>query len=522
MRRRSPQTRALALAAAGLLVVAAVAVLWQRSVRAPAADPNAPNIVVIMTDDQTVEQVNARAMPETVRLIEDAGAVFEANFATTPQCCPSRATFLTGQYAHNHGVRSNSDGYPALRDHRSVLPVWLQRAGYRTAHVGRWLKNYGETVEDSAQPPPGWDNWTAMTGVRYFNYTLSHDGVRAHYGAQPRDYATTVFTREAVGIIREQVPADRPLFLTVAHVAPHKERKASGTGHCDGVLSPAPRDDGRFAGVNLPQKSSIDEADVSDKPSFIRRKSRLGAPRERKAARAYRCTLAALREVDRSVGRIYNAFRELGEANKTVFIFTSDNGRFHGEHRLPGGKSFPYEESIRVPLLIRLPKQMGGKAGIRIGKVVGNIDLAPTILELARSRPCADGGCRTMDGRSLLPLLRDEGWIWPKGRAVLVELEEQPRGTGRLPCAYAGVRTRKDLYVNYTKLRDPETGQCIEVSEVEQYDLANDPEELDNVAEEAGRPAKRRKMLAERLERLRDCAGLPERDPQQSGRAYCE
>lgn len=512
----------VAVAAVALVLLPVVAFLWQRSARAPAADPNAPNIVVIMTDDQTVEQVNARAMPETVKLLKEGGAVFGANLATTPQCCPSRATFLTGQYAHNHGVRSNSDGYPALADPKSVLPAWLQEAGYRTAHVGRWLKDYGETVDDSAEPPPGWDSWTAMTGVRYFDYGLSHDGVRARYGSKPRDYATTVFTREAVGIVREHASDERPLFLSVAHVAPHKERKASGTGHCDGVVPPAPRDDERFVDANLPDKASFDEPDIFDKPSFIRRKSRLGAPRERKAVRAYRCTLAALREVDRSVRRIYNAFREVGEAKQTVFIFTSDNGRFHGEHRLPGGKSFPYEESIRVPLLIRLPEQLGGEAGVRIGKVVGNIDLAPTILDLARGRPCVDGDCRTMDGRSLVPLLRGESRSWPKGRALLVELEEQPRGTGRLPCAYTGVRTRKDLYVRYTRLRDPETGQCIEVSEVEQYDLASDPEELDNVAGAAGRPARRRAVLAGRLVRLRDCAGLPGRDPQLPGRAYCE
>jgi N-acetylglucosamine-6-sulfatase len=193
----------LAVAAVALVAVALAAYLTGRSRGAPPADPSAPNIVVITTDDQTPESVNRRIMPATMRLLADRGTTFSNNVVPTPQCCPSRASFLTGQYAHNHGVLSNGHQYQALGDPENVLPRWLQRAGYRTAHVGRFLKGYGKTVEDNATPAPGWDEWASQLGFGYFGYKVSYDGVRAAYSDDPDEYSTTVFTREAVGIIRE-------------------------------------------------------------------------------------------------------------------------------------------------------------------------------------------------------------------------------------------------------------------------------------------------------------------------------
>ncbi len=479
------------------------------------ADPAAPNIVVIMTDDQNAGTVNPKTMPQTARLLKRGGTDFTDSVVTTPQCCPSRAAFFTGQYGHNNGVLSNSDGYPGLNDAGSVLPVWLKEAGYTTAHIGRWLKDYAKAdeIDEAADPPPGWDEWAGMQGVKYFDYGISYDGEIAHYGHKPSDYATTVFTREAVGVVREHAPEIAPLFLSVAHVAPHKERGSKPGGYCDGSISPAPRDRGRFADEPLPDKESIGERDVSDKPAFIQNGPQLDDKRA-KTLRAYRCGLASLKEVDRSVARIYEAFKEAGEADNTVFIFTSDNGRFNGEHNLPGGKSFPYEESIAVPLLIRLPAALQGSSSPpAVHNLVANIDLAPTILDLARARPCVEDDCRLLDGRSLLPLMTGRGGgAWPTDRGVLIELREPPeQGELRLPCAYLGVRTSFDFYVHYTEVRNQDTGVCEPAEVVEYYDLINDPEELHNLAYDA-RIAIRREELADKLVPLSTCEGLPGRD----------
>ncbi len=502
--------------AAGLLGIVAISLIVLTGSGRAQADPNAPNIVVIMTDDQNAGTVNRRTMPATARLLQRGGTDFTEAVVTTPQCCPSRAAFFSGQYGHNNGVLSNSDGYPGLVDDGSVLPVWLSRAGYTTAHVGRFLKDYGQDpeVDKAADPPPGWDEWAGMRGVRYFDYSISYDGEMAQYGRKPSDYSTTVFTREAVGVVREHAPDEAPLFLSIAYVAPHKERAFHRESYCDGAVGPAPRDRHRFLAEPLPDKPNIAEQDVSDKPDFIRNGSRLEDKRA-KTVRAYRCSLAALREVDRGVRRVYRAFMDAGEAEDTVFIFTSDNGRFAGEHGLPGGKSFPYEESIRVPLLMRLPERLGGAdAPSNVDDLVANIDLAPTILDLARARPCVDGECRLLDGRSLMPLVDGRGRGWSRDRTVLIELQEPPEtGQTRLPCAYVGARTTRDFYVHYTEVRDPETGICRREDVFEYYDLVGDPGQLDNLASDpTPTVAFRRNELARRLTLLRDCEGLPGRE----------
>ncbi len=509
--KRSPIVAAAVIA---LAVAAWIALSWAEPAQ-PVADPAAPNIVVIMTDDQNAGTVNRRTMPRTARLLKRGGTDFTEAVVTTPQCCPSRATFLTGQYGHNNGVLSNSDAYPELRDSANVLPSWLREAGYTTAHVGRFLKDYGrgEEVERTSDPAPGWDGWAVMTGVRYFDYTIAYDGETAHYGHRPSNYSTTVFTRGAVDYVRANVADEGPMFLSVAYVAPHKERDFNRDSYCDGSVIPAPRDSHRFTGEPLPDKRSIGERDIADKPGFIRSATQLEDKRA-KTVRAYRCGLAALREVDRGVKRIYDAFREAGELDNTVFIFTSDNGTFHGEHRLPGGKSFPYEESIRVPLLIRMPERMlgGGREHGSVSELVANVDLAPTILDLARAEPCVEGDCRLLDGRSLLPLMTGRGPSWPEERAILIELHETTEaGEQRLPCSYFGVRTRRDFYVHYTEVRDRLTGGCAPADVVEYYDLVEDPEQLQNLAE-SGRLSRRRAELAGLLDALRTCQGLPGRD----------
>src|SRR6185503_16482028 len=266
-------------ARAGLGALAALSLLAAGPAAAPPATGAAkseaarPNLVLVLTDDQTLESL--RVMPQTRHLVGDAGTTFANAFVSYPLCCPSRATLLTGQYAHNHGVRGNNPpggGVGAL-DADETLPVWLQRAGYYTAHVGKYLNGYGESVPPDV--PPGWSRWLALVDpstYTYYDYALSDGGALVHHGSAPEDYQTDVLAAAAEEVIRARA-GHGPFFLSVAPVAPHLERsdeRAKGT-----PPRPAPRHAGRFADEPLPAKASFDEADVADKPASVRRLPRL-------------------------------------------------------------------------------------------------------------------------------------------------------------------------------------------------------------------------------------------------------
>jgi N-acetylglucosamine-6-sulfatase len=516
------------------IALAALAVSVAAAGSSDAGRPSAakrPNIVVVVTDDQTLASLNATTMPATVGLMGDGGTEFTNAVATTPVCCPSRATLLTGQYAHNHGTLANTPGYEALRQKANTLPVWLARAGYVTAHVGKYLNRYKASVDDPAEIPPGWEEWhtvldPARTFVRYYDYRLAENGEITRVGDRPRDYITRVINRRAAAMVRTYAPRRRPLYLQVDHRAPHTEAGTNSGPPCGGLVPPDPRDAAAFSDAPLPRPPSFDEEDVSDKPSFVSRLPRLAPDTIATMERRYRCALASLLAVDRGVGKIVAALRRAGELGDTVIAFTSDNGFFFGEHRIPEQKTRPYEEALRVPLLIRVPERYrgGGPAAQQVPAPVSNVDLAPTILDLAGAKPCrAAGRCRVMDGRSLRGLIGG-GDSWPADRAIVVEFDAGPRARRALVCRYSGVRVDGAIYIRHSAAADPVTGDCEPIDEVEHYDLAADPYELDNlhppglvapdVAEEV--------ELEQRLERLRDCAGIEGRDPRQQGRPYCE
>jgi arylsulfatase A-like enzyme len=206
---------------------------------------------------------------------------------------------------------------------------------------------------------------------------------------------------------------------------------------------------------------------------------------------------------------------EAGELENTVIVFTSDNGYFYGEHRIPGSKTLPYEETIHVPLLIRLPDSLEGAERVRtVNQQVANIDLAPTILDLAGADPCGPDGCRVMDGRSLVPLMQGGG-NFPSDRAVVIELTQgKDKVKPTLSCSYQGFRTTRQVYVEHTSVPRPSNRECEDALEVERYDLRSDPFELENLGTDAA--------LAARLDLLRSCAGLPSRDPVPESGTYCE
>lgn len=493
---------------------------------AHAAQSNRPNIILIRTDDQSLDELGATTMPKTMRLLAGQGTTFTDSIVTTPLCCPSRAAVLTGQYGHNNGVLSNRPGYPALKDKGNTLPVWLHRAGYRTAHIGKYLNGYSENARHPTDVAPGWDEWdTALSGEgpRYYDYTLSRNGRPVSYGGHAHDHVTRVLNHAAVRMIRAYTPRKRPLYLQLDQRAPHLSTGPT-RGRCNRSLpQPDPRDIRRFARRHLPTPPSFNEGDVSDKPSFIRDRPKLDQDARQRMRLTYQCALASLREVDRGTAAIYKTLKHTGELGRTAIIFTSDNGFYFGEHRLRTGKAPPYEESIRVPLVMRIPSayRNGATRIPKISEPVANIDLAPTILRLAGAEPCrSKGHCRTMDGRSLLGLLRGNTSGWPANRGLLLELNQSAGGNAGI-CTYQGVRLGDRVYTEYSSIIDQATGTCQPDSERELYELASDPHELNNLADTLAHSVEQ-VQLSNRLDQLRDCAGIAGRDQQVKGRPYCQ
>jgi N-acetylglucosamine-6-sulfatase len=468
-----------------------------------------------------VNTVRPDTMPNLLNLIEPRATSFSDAIVTTPLCCPSRASMLTGQYGHNNGVLRND--YRQLSKKSNVLPAWLQEAGYRTLHVGKFLNLYRKARGPETEPAPGWDVWqTLQEPNTYYDYVLSVNGRKARFGTEDRHYLTDVLSRKAVRLVRRSAPRKQPFFLQLDEWAPHDSR-GRGTGVCGGGHDPVPGpvDEGLFAGEPLPRTPAFNEQDVSDKPGFIQHQQPVNADA---VERNYRCGLASLRAVDRGIGKLHRALRRTGELDDTVIIFTSDNGYFYGEHRLRF-KQVPYEEALHVPLLISVSSRLLGGATPppEVGLPVANIDLAPTILALARAKPCREGrNCRVMDGRSLVPLLRGEQGKWPQDRALVVEYRGQHRGFSS--CSYHGLRVPGETYVEHTLTPNYDTGLCEPVLEVEHYDLGSDPFQLDNLYPAPGSSveAERQQELASRLAALGDCAGIAGRDAPKPGRANCE
>jgi arylsulfatase A-like enzyme len=437
-----------------------------------------------MTDDQTKRDLSV--MHQTRRLLKRHGTTFKNSFATYPLCCPSRVTLLTGQYAHNHGVGSNNPphgGYPAFRrkvNPKHTLPVYLHRAGYRTGLVGKYLNFYGTTAP--LEIPKGWDYWQALTlGEAWmYGYTLNSHGHLRRYGGSPSDYQTDVLSRKANRFLRRSAHRRRPFFLLLATGAPHEEPASFFKPNPHRNPRPAPRDRNHFRNRRLPRPPSFNEWKIGDKPQlpFLRR-HRLRRRDRRDLTRLYRSRLESLLAVDDAVGRVVHTLRRSGELHNTVIIFTSDNGYLLGEHRQEG-KELPYQESVRVPLIIRGP---GFPRRARRHQLAANIDLAPTIVDLAHA-----GGRHRMDGTTLVRLARN-----PRRKRHRDILFERSRFEGK---AYASVRTARYVFTRYA-------GHASEL-----YDLRHDPYELKNRAR-AHAYAPVRKALLPRLRALRDCKRRP-------------
>jgi arylsulfatase A-like enzyme len=475
-----------------------------------------PNILVLMTDDQTLASYRPDVMPHIHAFFGERGTTFGQAIAAPPLCCPARAGFLTGQYAHNHGVLSNEPGYPALRQKRLTLPVALRGAGYRTAMIGKYLNGYelkahGTQVAEGPHPAPGFDRWFATYGPdSYFDFKVSDDGEQIWFKG-PRQYSTDVYMRAATHFIHNTSEDGQPFFLWLTPNAPHTV--ASTDPSCPGSSAQA-RDGsatGPFEDEIAPRTPAFNEADVSDKPRWAQRRP-LSRPDIIAIDTRWRCQLAALRAVDEGFQGLIDELRRSGELRRTIVVFLSDNGFFYGEHRRVSDKRLPLEPSLRVPLAISLPPPSAQDGGGSTEALVSTVDLAPTLLDYAGIGLCKRSSrCRTMDGRSLRPLLEGDPGSWPADRAIPLELDDS--------YTYTALRTQSALYSELTKAHH----QRLSEPSAELYDLASDPEELENLAGSGDfSDDLLREAMATRLRALRTCSGIEGRDERTAGRPFCE
>lgn len=491
-----------------------VASLCAGAATALAADPapqaladERPNVIVIVTDDQDDALFSRQLMPSAFKLFRDGGTRLTNFTITTPLCCPSRATQLTGQYGHNNGVLANDPGYPALRDPTNVLPAWLRADGYRTAQVGRYLNGY-KRGGSPLTPAPGWDRWVGLLDLNYRDYDLSLDGrKRTFTGMGGRSYVTRNLHRRANGIVRDLAGDDEPFYLQIDDLAPHSDHLARGP--CTRSALPGPQKLRPVRDLRLP-RNPAEERSVADKPSFIRRLPPIDRRSFEGVLHRMRCRAASIREVDRGIGTLVRTLRRTGELESTAIVFYSDNGYFNGEHRVTKSKGLAYEESIQVPFAIRVPDGvLPARRSRKLDLAAANIDVVPTILALTGSDPCtADGDCRRLDGRSLLPGLADPG-SWPADRALLLEIDQRRSlAGGTLACTYTGVRQGDQVYVEYERVARARTRECRETDEAEHYRLRSDPHERRNLwppDDDADRLAQDR--LRATMQGLSGCAG---------------
>jgi arylsulfatase A-like enzyme len=447
---RSRRARRGRFAALALVLAIAASACDRATDPGEAAGPGAPNVLLIVTDDQPFGTV--KRMP---KLSSAPGFIdFSSYYDNNPLCCPTRATLLTGLYSHHTGVEVNRDA-PDF-DPDSTLATWLDAAGYRTGLFGKYFNDYpwnrGRTYV-----PPGWDEWSAFTpDAAYYDYTLVHENSRKHYGDKPQDYSTDVLADQVDDFIRG---SEDPFFAYFAPYGPHAPR------------TPAPRDAKAFKNTRVELPKNFNRI-AKNAPRWWKQRKTLSTGEQRAAIKNQ---WRALQSVDDAIGRFLKTLEETGEADNTVVIFLSDNGYSLGSHRYPW-KDCAYEECIHLPLMMRVP----GLGAGQVDALAGSMDIAPTIAELAGATPTVPP-----DGRSLVPLL--DGSQQTLDRSILLRHVHYQK----VPPTFWGVRTERFTYVTY-----PAT------DEVELYDNEADPNQLRNLAGKPGHEATEAELEAE-LQQLR-------------------
>jgi N-acetylglucosamine-6-sulfatase len=403
--------------------------------RSASAQAAKPNVLLVLIDDAHPSMVNR--LPAVRELLVQQGTTYQNAVSNYPLCCPGRVALLRGQYAHNHRIADNDDtkffeyGYQ-----RSNLPTWLNDVGYRTALFGKYLNNYaGKDI------PPGWDRWYAWNGP-LMGWSSVNDQGRTF--ALDSSKADALVSDNALRFL-SNTPEDQPFFAWAGFGTPHEPF------YYDFSTKE------RFTGVSVPRSPAFNEADVSDKPPYVKNLSPLSRAQQDSLDANYRAGLRGLLQVDAFLTKAIATLRERGMLENTYIIFYSDNGNHFGEHRLPYGKQTPYETDINFPFIVRGP---GVPRGTTSHSLVANHDFAPTVAAL--------GGASVptfVDGRSFRPLLTNpRSTAWPRKRVLV----EKFLASGPLNPAWNAIRYKTSVYVEY------------ETNGREYYNLASDPHQLNN------------------------------------------
>lgn len=419
---------------------------------------NLPTIVLINTDDQRWDTL--WAMPNVKKEIAGKGMTFEEAFVVNPVCCPSRAALLSGAYSHTNGVYDNKGpegGFRSFGDAGTVAT--FIDVDYDTGLFGKYLNNYSAAAA-RGYIPLGWDEWVAFDREGYHDYKLNINGQVSEYGRGLDTYSSDVLTDHIVDFLKEGTD---PKFVYFAPATPHQPADYP------------PAYDDMFTNLKKWRPTSYNEPDNSDKPEWASSIEQMDREHQKRTDDFRIDQYRALAALDDSIQRIIDALEETGRMDNTLFIFTSDNGMLWGEHRFTG-KNVAYEESIRVPMVMRWDGHI--KPGSRTDALVTNIDLTPTITAIDDEKAPAS------DGMSLLPLFKDPNAKWRD--AFLIEHYAE-RETQRIP-TYCAVRTKDMKYIDYFWGGD------------ELYDLKTDPREEDNVINDPAMAGKLREMIRHRDE----------------------
>ena len=435
------------------------------------ASPSRPNIVFVLTDDLSNNLLPY--MPHVAALM-DEGMTFTNYTVADSECCPSRASILTGDYPHTTGVYLNNGPtggfrtFDRLGDEQRSFALPLQRQGYRTAFMGKYLNNYyasypapvamGDwTPPEDTYVPPGWNEWDVVgNGYPQYNYMLNHDHRVIHHGARPKDYLNTVLQLYGRRFIKHSADAHRPFFLEVASFSPHTPDTA------------APQDVHKFAHLTPPADPSFDTIPVNA-PHWLAMRKPLTKADINAIDRQFRQRVRAVQSVDRMIGQLEAKLAATDQLNDTVFVFSSDNGYHMGQYDLLPGKLTAFDTDVNVPLIVTGPHIEAGSSN---ADLVQNVDLAPTFEQLAGATPSP-----AVEGRSVVPLLH--GHVVPWRTFGLIEHhgpdlnpgdpDVQTLAEGNPP-SYDAIRSPTFTYVRYS------TG------ETEYYDRTRDPYELHNLA----------------------------------------
>ena len=423
----------------------------------------APNIVFILVDDLRWDDLGCAgndfvSTPNIDRLARE-GAQFQNAFATTPLCSPSRGSILTGQFAHVHGITDNTER--SEQSHRlKTFPQELQRAGYETAYLGKWHMGNDNTRR------PGFDRWFCLTGQgTSFDPVVNDDGKEM----KRTGYVTDVLNEESVKFLRAKHA--KPFMLFLSHKAIHPETYQGPDGKLsDPTLSnfiPAPRHKDLYSDAKITRRPSAG-VPPKDKPALLQKIDALPplGPETGSSDTVILNRLRMLKAVDEGVGEIIKALEESGERDNTLIVVAGDHGYFYGEHGLSIERRLAYEESIRIPLIMRYPPLIA--AASEPAPLVQTIDLAPTFVELGGGEVQPD-----YQGRSLLPILKGEtpaDWR----HAVLIEYFSDTVFPRMKQLGYQAVRGERWKYIRFTDQQGMD----------ELYDLQSDPYELHNLIDD--------------------------------------